>query len=160
MRIQKYKIGLSNEEKEELNRLARKQSISQNIAKRAKLILLVAENKLQHIEISKKVGIVQSQVVKWINRWTETSKNEKAEERLKDKVRSGRKPTITAEQWCKIMALACEKPENHGVPITHGSHSTLTTEIIKQGIVETISQSHVGNFLKKQNYNRIEVFIG
>lgn len=160
MRTQKYKIDLNNEEKEELNRLARKQSISQNIAKRAKLILLVAEDKLQHIEISKKVGIVQSQLVKWIKRWEETSKEEKVEERLKDKARSGRKPTIRAEQWCKIMALACEKPENHGVPITHWSHSTLTAEIIKQGIVETISMSHVGNFLKKQNYNHIEASIG
>ncbi|RUM75724.1 MAG: helix-turn-helix domain-containing protein, partial [Sulfurovum sp.] len=139
MRNQKYKIDLSNEEKEELNSLVRKQSISQNIAKRARLILLVSEEKLLHIEISKKVGIVQSQLVKWIKRWRETSKDEKAEDRLKDRPRSGRKPTITAEQWCKIMALACEKPENHGVPITNWSHSTLTAEIIKQGIVETIS---------------------
>lgn len=160
MKTQKYKITLTNEEKEELNRLVRKQSVSQNIAKRAKVILLVSEDKLKHIEISKSVGIVQSQLSKWIKRWQEESKEKKVEERLKDKARSGRKPTITAEQWCKIMALACEKPENHGVPITHWSHSTLTAEIIKQGIVETISMSHVGDFLKKQNYNPIEQSIG
>jgi len=155
----KYKIELKMEEEAELNQLIRKQSISQNIAKRAKLILLVVEDKLQHIEISKEVGIVQSELPKWIKRWQER-KEETIEECLKDKARSGRKPTITAEQWCKIMALACEKPENHGVPITHWSHSTLTAEIIKQGIVETISMSHVGDFLKKQNYNPIEVSIG
>jgi putative transposase len=160
MKNTKYKINLSVEEKEELNRLVRKQSVSQNIAKRARLILLVAEEKLQHIEISKKVGIVQSQLPQWIKRWQEANKETEVEERLKDKARSGRKPTITAEQWCKIMALACEKPENHGVPITHWSHSTLTAEIIKQGIVETISMSHVGDFLKKQNYNLIEASIG
>lgn len=160
MKTQKYKITLTNEEKEELNRLVRKQSVSQNIAKRAKVILLVSEDKLKHIEISKSVGIVQSQLSKWIKRWQEESKEKKVEERLKDKARSGRKPTITAEQWCKIMALACEKPDNHGVPITHWSHSTLTAEIIKQGIVETISMSHVGDFLKKQNYNPIEQSIG
>jgi putative transposase len=160
MKNTKYKIDLSVEEKKELNRLVRKQSISQSIAKRARLILLVAEEKLQHIEISKKVGIVQSQLPQWIKRWQEANKETEVEERLKDKARSGRKPTITAEQWCKIMALACEKPENHGVPITHWSHSTLTAEIIKQGIVETISMSHVGDFLKKQNYNPIEASIG
>ena len=160
MKNTKYKINLSVEEKKELNRLVRKQSISQSIAKRARLILLVAEEKLQHIEISKKVGIVQSQLPQWIKRWQEANKETEVEERLKDKARSGRKPTITAEQWCKIMALACEKPENHGVPITHWSHSTLTAEIIKQGIVETISMSHVGDFLKKQNYNLIEASIG
>ncbi len=160
MKNQKYKIDLSVKEKEELNRLVRKQSVSQNIAKRARLILLVAEEKLKNIEISKKVGIVQSQLPQWIKRWQEANKETEVEERLKDKARSGRKPTITAEQWCKIMALACEKPENHGVPITHWSHSTLTAEIIKQGIVETISMSHVGDFLKKQNYNPIEASIG
>jgi uncharacterized SAM-binding protein YcdF (DUF218 family) len=32
------------------------------------------------------------------------------------------------------MALACEKPENHGVPITHWSHSTLTIEIIPPNV--------------------------
>ena len=160
MKNTKYKIDLSVEEKEELNRLVRKQSISQSIAKRARLILLVAEEKLQHIEISKKVGIVQSQLPQWRKRWQEANKETEVEERLKDKARSGRKPTITAEQWCKIMALACEKPENHGVPITHWSHSTLTAEIIKQGIVKTISMSHVGDFLKKQNYNLIEASIG
>jgi putative transposase len=160
MKNQKYKIDLSVEEKEELNRLVRKQSVSQNIAKRAKLILLVAEEKLKNIEISKKIGIVQSQLPQWIKRWQEANRETEVEERLKDKARSGRKPTITAEQWCKIMALACEKPENHGVPITHWSHSTLTAEIIKQGIVETISMSHVGDFLKKQNYNPIEQSIG
>jgi len=160
MKNQKYKIDLSKKEKEELNRLVRKQSVSQNIAKRAKLILLVAEEKLNHREISEKVGIVQSQLPQWIKRWQEANKETAVEERLKDKARSGRKPTITAEQWCKIMALACEKPENHGVPITHWSHSTLTAEIMKQGIVETISESYVGIFLKKQNYNLIEASIG
>jgi len=160
MKNKKYKIDLSKEEKEELNKIIRRQSVSQNIAKRARLILLVAEEELKHIEISRRIGIVQSQFPQWIKRWQEANKNTKVKERLKDKARSGRKPTITSEQWCKIMALACEKPKNHGVPITHWSHSTLTAEIIKQGIVETISMSHVGDFLKKQNYNPIEVSIG
>jgi putative transposase len=160
MKNEKYKIALSKQEKEELNKIVRKQSVSQNIAKRARLILLVAEEELKHVEISKRVGIVQSQFPQWIKRWQEGNKETKVEERLKDRHRSGRKARITAEQWCKIMALACEKPENHGVTITHWSHSTLTAEIIKQGIVDKISMSHVGEFLKKQNYNPIEVSIG
>ena len=81
MKNTKYKINLSVEEKEELNRLVRKQSVSQNIAKRARLILLVAEEKLQHIEISKKVGIVQSQLPQWIKRWQEANKETEVEER-------------------------------------------------------------------------------
>ena len=156
----KYKINLTEKEKSDLERVVRKQSIRQNIAKRARIILLADGQKITNLEIARMVGIRNEEITKWIKRWLEESQIERVEERLKDKPRSGRKPTITAEQWCKIMALACERPENHGVPITNWSHSTLTAEIIKQGIVETISTTHIGNFLKKLNSNPTKVSIG
>ena len=111
------------------------------------------------MEIAKFLGIRPEDITKWTKRWMENQIGS-AKERLSDIARSGRPAIITAEQWCKIMALACEKPENHNLPMTHWSHSTLTAEVIKQGIVETISPSHIGDFLKKQNYNPIEVSIG
>ena len=110
-------------------------------------------------EIAQVLGIVTQDITKWTKRWVQSDIKD-VEERLKDKARSGRPSRITAEQWCNIMALACETPESYGVPITHWSHSTLTNEILKQGIVDEISMSHVGDFLKKQNYNRTEVSIG
>ncbi|RLA73178.1 MAG: helix-turn-helix domain-containing protein [Epsilonproteobacteria bacterium] len=148
MRPLKYKIELSESEKEELEKIIRKQTTAQNIAKRARIILMANSGEYTNREIAKYVGINENELTKWTKRWVNsTTKN--IEEILEDRPRSGRPATITAEQWCKIMALACEKPENHGVPITHWSHSSLTTEIIKQGIVESISPTHVGNFLKK-----------
>ena len=156
----KYKINLKEKEKTDLEKVVRKQSVSQNIAKRARIILMADGQKITNLEIARKLGIRYEDITKWTKRWLEEEKIEEVEERLKDRQRSGRKPTITAEQWCKIMALACEKPESYGVPITHWSHSTLTAEILKQGIVEKISMSHVGNFLKKQNSNHIKASIG
>lgn len=159
MRPLKYNITLNEYEKEELEKIVRKQTTAQNIAKRARIILMVDSGKYRNGEIGKYVGMTGGEITKWTKRWVEST-IEDIEERLKDKSRSGRPATITAEQWCQIMALACEKPENHGVPITHWSRYSLTTEIIKQGIVESISPTHVGNFLKKSNCNHTEVSIG
>ena len=159
MRPLKYKIKLSESEKEELKRIISKQTTAQNIAKRARIILMANSKEHTNREIAKYVGMNENELRRWIKRWVNTP-NKDIEEILKDRPRSGRPSTITAEQWCKIMALACEKPENHGVPITHWSHSSLASEIMKQGIVESISSTHVGNFLKKSNCNLIEVSIG
>ena len=159
MRKIKYKINLSKTEKERLEKIVKTPTALQKIGKRARIILMADSGEYNNIEIAKYVGIDVGEITKWRKRWIK-SKDKDIEERLKDRPRSGRPATITAEQWCKIMALACEKPENHGVPITHWSHSSLTIEIIKQGIVESISPTHVGNFLKKSNYNPTEVFIG
>ena len=159
MKSKKYKIELSTEEKDTLEAIVRKQTTPQNIARRARIILMVDGGKHTNTKVAEYVGMDNGEITRWTKRWVE-SKEEDVEARLEDKPRSGRPATITAEQWCKIMALACEKPELHGVPITHWSHSTLTAEIIKQGIVESISPTHVGNFLKKSSYNHIEVFTG
>ena len=156
----KYKINLKEKEKLALEKVVRKQSISHNIARRARIILMADGQKMTNLEIARMVGIRNEEITKWVKRWLDESHIESVEERLKDKPRSGRKPSITAEQWCKIMALACEKPESYGVPITNWSHSTLTTEVLKQGIVEKISMSHVGNFLKKRNSNLTKASIG
>jgi len=159
MKSKKYKIELKEEEKAELEEIVRKQTTAQNIARRARIILMVDGGKYTNTKVAEYVGMDNGEITRWTKRWVE-SKEENVVARLEDKPRSGRPSTITAEQWCKIMALACEKPELHGVPITHWSHSTLTAEIIKQGIVESISSTHVGNFLKKSSCNLIEVSTG
>lgn len=148
MRSIKYKIKLSSKEKAVLEKLLKKQSTPQNIARRAKIILLTDNTDMTYTAIADSLGIESSDITKWTKRWIERSDIEDSKERLKDNPRSGRPGGITPEQWCQIMALACEKPDNHGVPITHWSHATLTAEIMKQGIVEKISASHVGDFLR------------
>ena len=160
MRSKKYKINLLPTEKETLKKLLKKQSTPQNIARRAKIILLCNNTDESYTAIARSLNIASCDITKWTKRWLSRSDIKGVEERLQDNPRSGRPSEITPEQWCSIMALACEKPENHGVPITNWSHSTLTREVLKQGIVEKISQSHVGAFLKLQNYSHTAVSIG
>jgi hypothetical protein len=55
----------------------------------------------------------------------------------------------TPEQICAIVAIACERPEQSGRPITHWTQQEIADEAIKRGIVESLSQRAVGHFLKR-----------
>ena len=67
---------------------------------------------------------------------------------LSDEPRPGTPPTFTAEQLTLIIAVACEPPEACGRPVTHWTPRELADEVIKRGIVETISPRHVDRLLK------------
>jgi putative transposase len=67
---------------------------------------------------------------------------------LQDQPRSGAPPTFTAEQVVQIMALACEDPTLSGRPVSHWTPPELAAEAMKRGLVESISPSSIGRFLK------------
>ncbi len=149
MRPPKYRTELKDKEVAELQQLIRKHSTAQNIARRARIILLANRDKLTNKEIAEQVEMNKCDVTRWTKRWMERAP-EPVEERLSDAPRPGAPDRITAEQWCQIIALACEPPEDHGRPITHWTHKELAQEIVKQKIVDSISPSHVGTVLKKR----------
>lgn len=149
MLVPKYRVPLTESEKAELEQVVRKHSTAQNVVKRARIILLANGEGRSNQEIAERVGTNKCDVTRWTKRWMERAA-EPVEERLGDAPRSGRPDRITAEQWCNIIALACEPPEDHGVPITHWTHKELAREVMKQNIVERISPSHIGTILKKR----------
>lgn len=71
------------------------------------------------------------------------------EERLQDAERPGAPATFNLEQILQLFAIACEKPEIYGRPISHWTPRELASEVVKQGIVETISPRHVGRLLEE-----------
>jgi len=48
----------------------------------------------------------------------------------------------------QIISLACEKPEDSGLPVSHWTPPELAREAAKRGIVESISPRQVDRFLK------------
>src|SRR5438046_1712356 len=70
-------------------------------------------------------------------------------ERLADAPREGAPAKFTPEQVCQIIALACEKPADSDRPISQWSHRELADEIVRRGIVESISPRHAGRLLKR-----------
>ena len=118
------------------------------MVKRANIILMADAGKMNQ-DIAQDLGLNVHVITTWTKRWLERS-DDRVEDRLQDLQRPGAPDTITPEQWCRIIALACESPEDYGRPITHWTHRELAEEAIKQGIVETISPSHLGRMLKKR----------
>lgn len=153
MGVPKYRITLAEEERSLLIKIIRKDKESQSIARRAKIILRADEG-CQYQSIAKELGISEQSVTIWIKRWLERDMDP-IEERLKDLPRPGTTDTFSPEQWCRLIALSCESPSEYGLPITDWTHRELAREAMKQGIVESISSSHLGRMLKKKTSNHI-----
>ena len=49
----------------------------------------------------------------------------------------------------QILAVACEPPEKSGRPITHWTAHELADEVVKRGIVPSISVAQVGRYLRE-----------
>lgn len=142
-------VKLGVEDSEILEQIIRKQTEKQSIVLRANIILMAGEGKLYQ-EIAAVLGVQRNAVTTWTTRWQELA-DKPIRERLQDKPRPGAPDTFTPEQLCKIIAIACEAPKDYGRPITHWTHRELAEEVIKQGIVESISANHLGRLLKKND---------
>ena len=86
----------------------------------------------------------------WRNRWLETDgKDLSILQRLQDQERVGAPVKFSMEQVIELFALACSSPFDYGRPISHWTSRTLADEIMKQGIIESISVRHVGRLLEE-----------
>ncbi len=86
----------------------------------------------------------------WRNRWLSTSDRELSIfERLQDSERTASPRKFSMEQVIELFALACSPPEDYGRPISHWTPRELADEIMKQGIIESISVRHVGRLLEE-----------
>ena len=145
-------VNLTEEEQKSWEQLTRRHNIGQQIALRARIVLFAGQGQtnsaiVRQLQVS--IGTVQ----RWRNRWVKAQgisyDDLSAEDRLQDMPRPGAPPRITADQRCKIEALACEKPEKSGRPISQWTAREIADEVIKRKIVETISSRHAARLLKR-----------
>lgn len=146
------KIELDESARQGLNALLRRHATPQQLAARVRIILLAAEGK-NHTQIAQALGVSVDMARLWRNRWHSFAaiplEDLSVGERLEDAPRPGAPPTLTAEQVCQIVALACQAPEQSGRPISQWSGREIADEIVRRGIVETISPRHAQRLLKK-----------
>jgi len=148
-RLAPKSLTLSEYEPTELEKLLNRHSIGQQIALRGKIILLAEQGK-NNREIGRELNISRYMVRRWRNRWLELSERARpVMERLQDEQRSGKPAKFSMEQVVELFALACCEPEDYGRPISDWTARELAAEIIKQGIVESISPRHVGRLLEE-----------
>jgi transposase len=156
-------LVLSAQEQAELERLSRRHTAPRRAVERARIILLAAQN-LTVPTIAATVQVCANTVGKWIKRYTRPPQEIATREnpgppppalesppsklpRLADAPRSGRPDTFTGEQICAVIALACEKPAEHGRPITHWTARELKDQAIQEGLVASISVRQIQRLL-------------
>lgn len=146
-------VHLSDAERQELEKLVKRHSTEQQIALRARIVLAAAAGK-GNAQIGRELQVTVDTARLWRQRWLDLqaipASELSAEERLQDLPRPGAPAKITADQVCRIEALACEKPEASERPISQWTSREIADEIIKRGIVEQISPRHAARLLKRR----------
>ena len=152
-------VQISEQEAEVLNRLIRQPTQAQWLVTRSKIIVGAAAG-ASISQQSRELGLVRKAVQHWREKWesyreerqvgAEKGELQAANMRLlQDAYRSGAPATFTAEQVVQIVAVACEDPQRRGYPISHWTPKEVAQEVVKQGIVPSISIRQVGRFLKR-----------
>lgn len=144
-------VVLSEAEQADLAALIKRHQVGQQTALRARIVLAAAQ-KQTNTAIAQQYGVTLDMVRLWRSRWLKLQDIPLAdlsvEDRLQDLPRPGAPATITADQRCRIEALACEKPTDSARPITHWTAREIADEVKQRGIVTTISPRHAARLLK------------
>jgi putative transposase len=145
-------VALTSEEQQELDRLVRAHTTPQHLALRARIILFAAEG-LNNVQVGRQVGVSREAVRLWRDRWVAVQAVPLEElavvDRLADAPRPGAPAHIGAEQVCAIVALTCEAPALSARPISQWTGREIADEIVRRGIVDTISPRHAARLVKR-----------
>jgi transposase len=137
------------EQREALEHLVRTHSTPQQLALRARIIVLAANGTGVRAS-ARELGVWPKTVRYWRKRWRKAAEGQSVPERLADVQRSGAPATFTPEQICALVAMTCEKPSESARPISHWSQREIADEAMRRGLIASISQRSVGRFLKKR----------
>ena len=145
-------VMLTAAERHALEALARRPSTPQQLALRARMILAAADG-LNNTQIARQFGTNAEMPRRWRARWlaagpADTDAPPDVAARLAEVKPPGPPARFTAEQFCQLIALACEIPEGSDRPISHWSQREIADEAIRRGIFASISPRHVGRVLK------------
>lgn len=156
------KVTITERQHDLLETICNAPTASSQLRQRA-TIVLSAFRKRSNEEIATEVGLSRRQVSIWRRRWAdawdrliriECTQSQAAlrravEQVLRDEPRAGSPGKFTPEQIVEILAVACEPPKKSGRPITHWTAHELTDEVVKRGIVPSISVTQVGRYLRE-----------
>ena len=145
-------VTLSEAERRDLEALVRQRRAPQQRALRARIILAAGAGQ-NNSHIARQVGVDVATVRLWRARWLALSAvpvaDLSAAERLEDAPRPGGPCRITAEQVCRIIALAGETPATADRPISQWTGRAVADEAVRRGIVPARSPRHAGRLLKR-----------
>jgi hypothetical protein len=156
------KLTITERQQTVLRQIAAAPTSPVRLAQRAQIILQAFERE-ENQKIAAAIDLDPTAVGLWRRRWvkawpkliqiecteTHAAFRRAIEDVLSDAPRSGHPGKFTPEQITLILALACEPPEQSGRPITQWTQKELADEAKKRGIVESISVTQVGRYLRE-----------
>jgi transposase len=154
------KIRITEKQEGILQQIMRATTVPKRLVQRVGVILLGFAGTL-NVTIAEEIGLGRKQVGVWRRRWQQSfdalvaiecreshaALRRAIEEVLCDAPRSGPPGTFTAEEVTQILAVACEPPSQSGRPIDTWTGRELADEVVKRGIVKSISTSQVNRYL-------------
>ena len=141
-RCSPFVVRLSSEEHAVLVSRASSRTAPHAQVVRARIVLLAADG-ARNIDIADTVGMCVDVVSRWRKRFCEHGL-----QGLKDLPRSGRPRTFGPEVVAGVKAIACEPPEQRDVPLSRWSSHELATQVVTEGLVDSISSSTVRRWLQ------------
>ncbi len=145
-------VTLSGAERDGLESVVRRHGTPQQCALRARIILAAADG-ANNAQIARALGVEADTARLWRTRWLGLRLVPLDElsiaARLADAPRPGGPCRITAEQACRLTALACEAPAASGRPISQWSGRELAEEAVARGVVGRLSPRHASRLLKR-----------
>ena len=120
--------AVSDEEREELGRMARSRTVGAGLVRRAQIIMHALEG-LNAPEIGARMDLCGATVRHWLKRF-----NARGLQGLEEFVRTGRPPTYSAEQRSAVITTALTRPADLGLPFASWTLDRLVAYLAEQGI--------------------------
>jgi transposase len=136
-----FVITLSDADRAELRRRARCYTALHAEVVRAKIVLLAADG-LENTVIAARLDVHVGVVSRWRKRFAAEGMSG-----LADRPRSGRPRVFPAAVVAEVKAMACEPPEDRGVPQSRWSAADLAAQAAGEGLVESVARSTVRRWL-------------
>ncbi len=142
----RYRVTLSDDERERLERLSRQRTASVRMVRRAQALLLAAENKTDAV-IADRLRMGVATLERLRRRFVE----EGLEASLRERPRPGARPKLGPKERAFVVALACTRPPE-------GRHrwtmQMLTDRLVELEMVPDITDEAIRLLLKRTSSSR------
>jgi transposase len=137
------RIELTDTQYRELTGVVRAATSEQRLVLRARIVLHAASGQPNAV-IAAMLGVCEDTVRKWRHRWSIVA----GLASLGDAKRSGRPPVFTPVQVAQVKAMACQAPQECGLPLSRWSCPELAAHAVATGLCASISASTVARWLR------------
>jgi transposase len=139
----RYRVTLTDEERDRLEGLARKRTAPVRMVRRAQALLLAAEEKTDEVQLRMGVATLERLRRRFVEEGLAAS--------LRERPRPGPRPKLGPKQQAFVVALACTKPPEGRERWTM---QLLAERVVELEIVPDITDEAIRRLLKRTSSSR------